>query len=60
MWHAISIGECYWLVALVEKGSNLKPIYRSMSPNIYLSTSYSVSNLFDGEILLKDERLLVN
>ena len=47
-------------MALVEKGSNLKPIYRSMSPNIFLSISYSVSNLFDGEILLKDERLLVN
>ena len=44
-------------MALVEKGSNLKPIYRSMSSHIFISISDSV---FDGEILLQVERLLVN
>ena len=47
-------------MALIEKGSNLKPTYRSMPPNIFLSISYSLLNLFDGAILLQDERLLVN
>ena len=47
-------------MALVEKDSNLKPTYRSMPPNIFLSISYSLLNLFDGAILLQDERLLVN
>ena len=31
-----------------------------MPPNIFLSISYSLLNLFDGAILLQDERLLVN
>ena len=47
-------------MALVEKGSNLKPIYGSIAPHISIMISHSVLNLFDGEMLLQDERLLVN